>query len=254
MLLLKLTLVPASLLALTLVGRVFGPVVAGWLAGLPVVGGPILLLLALENGPAFTARAASASAGAVLASVAFSLAYARLSQRHAWPRCIALGLCAWLVSALILSALPASLPIHAGIAALTLALAPRFFPAVGAVVTARHASPVEIGLRMSAGAALTVVVTLAASRLGSTGSGLLAVFPILSLVLAVFSHRTNGPDYAGALLRALVGGMWSFATFCVVLALVLPHVSLAAAFGVSVAACLLAQWVSRPGAWRRRAA
>lgn len=251
MLLLKLTLVPASLLVLTLIGRVFGPVMAGWLAGLPVVGGPILLLLALENGALFAARASAASAGAVLASVGFSLAYARLSQRHAWPRAVVAALGVWLLCALTLAMLPASLGLNAAVAAATLAVAPRLFPAVGAVVTARHASGLEIGLRMAAGAALTLVVTLAASRLGSTASGLLAVFPILSLVLAVFSHRANGADYVGALLRALVSGMWSFATFCVVLALALPRISLPLAFGVSVGACLLAQLASRPGWWRR---
>ena len=54
---LKLTLVPAFLSALTVAGRVWGPSVAGWLAGLQVVSGPIVLLLALERGPAFAALA-----------------------------------------------------------------------------------------------------------------------------------------------------------------------------------------------------
>ncbi|MGF6700501.1 hypothetical protein OKW38_005113 [Paraburkholderia sp. MM5496-R1] len=52
---LKLVLVPAFLAALTAAARVWGPSVAGWLAGLPVVAGPIMLLLAVERGPAFAA-------------------------------------------------------------------------------------------------------------------------------------------------------------------------------------------------------
>jgi hypothetical protein len=43
---LKLALVPGFLAALTMAGRVWGPSVAGWLAALPVVAGPIVLLLA----------------------------------------------------------------------------------------------------------------------------------------------------------------------------------------------------------------
>lgn len=50
MLALKLALVPAFLAALTMAGRMWGPSVAGWLAGLPVVAGPIVLLLALARG------------------------------------------------------------------------------------------------------------------------------------------------------------------------------------------------------------
>lgn len=46
MLALRLLLVPAFLALLTLAGRLFGPGIAGWLAG------PILLVLALENGGA----------------------------------------------------------------------------------------------------------------------------------------------------------------------------------------------------------
>jgi hypothetical protein len=61
---LKLFLVPACLLAISLAGRRWGPGVAGWLAGMPVVVGPILLFLALDHGVAFTARAANASLSA----------------------------------------------------------------------------------------------------------------------------------------------------------------------------------------------
>ncbi|MBN8494763.1 MAG: hypothetical protein J0M00_25385 [Burkholderiales bacterium] len=52
MLALKLLLVPAFLGLLTLVARWLGPAVAGWLAGLPLVAGPIVLILALEQGAA----------------------------------------------------------------------------------------------------------------------------------------------------------------------------------------------------------
>ncbi|PTT92301.1 hypothetical protein DBR42_02255, partial [Pelomonas sp. HMWF004] len=78
---LKLLLVPTFLLFLSLAGRHFGPSIAGWLAGLPVVAGPILFVLAVENGSAFAISAATASTAAVFASVSFSLAYAHMSHR-----------------------------------------------------------------------------------------------------------------------------------------------------------------------------
>ncbi len=57
-LLLKLFLVPALIALVTLAGRRWGPAVAGWLSAFPVVAGPILGFIALEQGAAFAARAA----------------------------------------------------------------------------------------------------------------------------------------------------------------------------------------------------
>ncbi|PAU51029.1 hypothetical protein [Pseudomonas sp. PICF141] len=47
-------------------------------------------------------------------------------------------------------------------------------------------------LRMLAGALLTLAVTLLASTVGERWSGLLAVFPVLGSVMAVFSQHTAG--------------------------------------------------------------
>ena len=60
MLILKLTIVPLGLLMFGIVERLHGPRVAGWLAGFPIVGGPLLLFVTLDHGTAFGASAALA--------------------------------------------------------------------------------------------------------------------------------------------------------------------------------------------------
>jgi len=60
---LKLLLVPSFLILITLASKRWGPGVAGWLAGLPVSAGPILFIVALEQGHVFAASAAAASPG-----------------------------------------------------------------------------------------------------------------------------------------------------------------------------------------------
>ena len=51
----KLTLVPFFILALSLAGRRWGTAVSGWLVALPVVAGPIVFFIVMEQGEAFAA-------------------------------------------------------------------------------------------------------------------------------------------------------------------------------------------------------
>lgn len=244
MLALKLLLVPAFLLLVSLAGRRFGPAMAGWLAGLPVVAGPILYFIAVERGAAFASTAAALSLSAVLASVSFSVAYAHTAQRLPWPLALPGALAAWAVAAVVLSWLPVSAWLALAVALATLAVAPRAFPPVQVVASPRTVTRIELALRMAAGAALTVGVTVAAGLLGAAWSGLLAVFPILGIVLAVFSHRSQGPADAAALLRAMATGLYSFVAFCFVLALSLSGFGVAPSFALATLAALAVQGLS----------
>jgi uncharacterized membrane protein (GlpM family) len=240
MLALKLLLVPAFLGLLTLAARWLGPAVAGWMAGLPLVAGPIVLILALEQGAAFAATAATATLAAVVASTAFGVAYAHTAQRHGWPVALAAGLAAWLVMAALLQQLAPGLPLALLLAVAALALAPRLFPKVAAEASHR-ASRQELLLRMAAGALLTLAVAQTAAHVGGQWSGMLALFPVLASVLAVFSHRHSGPGFAATLLQGLARGMFSLVAFFAVLAPLLLRWTLAEAFGTAVVACLLVQ-------------
>jgi hypothetical protein len=245
LLLLKLLLVPTFLLLVSLAGKRYGPAVAGWLAGLPVVTGPILFFIAVERGVGFAAGAATLSLSAVFASVAFSLAYAHAGLRMRWFTALGVGLLGWVLAAVGLATLPMSAYVALGISLLTLFTAPRLFPGVQVVPSGRALTAVELACRMGAGALLTLAVTQAAAPLGPAWSGLLAVFPILGIVLAVFSHRSQGPEFAAALLRAMATGLYSFVAFCFVLSVALPHVGVALAFTVATLSSLAVQVATR---------
>jgi uncharacterized membrane protein (GlpM family) len=241
MLALKLLLVPLFLLVVSLVSKRFGPSVGGWVAGLPVVAGPILGFIALERGAAFAATAAATAAAGVFAAVSFGVAYARASASRAWPVALAVALAAWGCAAGLLHPLPSAPLLGAAIAAASLLAAPHLFPRPAALPLHGAVTRGQIVLRMVAGALLTLLVTLTAGALGARWSGLLAVFPLLSAVLAVSSHRSQGAAFAGALLRAMVTGLYSFAAFCVALSLALASMPLVWAFVSAVAAGLLVQ-------------
>jgi hypothetical protein len=242
---LKLMLVPTFLLVVSLAGKSWRPAVAGSLAGLPLVTGPIMLFLAMEQGEVFASSAASSSLSGVLAAVAFSAGYANAAQRMSWLPCLAIALLAWGASVALLSVLPASFGMSLAVALVTLIFAPRSFPARVADSGVHAITQVELISRMLAGAVLTVAVTFASSALGAGWSGLLAVFPVLGSVLALFSHRTHGAASTGVLLHAMAMGAYSIAVFCGTLALTLPRLGIAGAFTVAVALTALVQALTR---------
>ena len=252
MLALKLTLVPLFLLVVSMSGKWWGPSVAGWLAGLPVVAGPILYLLVLAHGPVFGAHAAERSLSAVLASEAFNFAYAWTCRSRTWPTALAAGLLAWFVAACGLSLLPNS-ALWAGIAALAaVCFGQSFLPRSTSVAAAVSLSRTDLMGRMMAGAALTIVVTAISGWAGAAWSGLLAVFPLLGSILSVSSHRAHGPEFVISLFRGMVLGRFSFAAFCLALSFSLPYVRPLVAFIAAAILAMLVQWVTKQMTMDRR--
>lgn len=240
MLILKLLLIPGFLLLISLAGKRWGPSVAGWLSGLPVVVGPILFFLAIEQGPQFAAHSAVAALSAMFAMIAFCITYAQVAQRANWPWALAISMSVWAVLALVLSLIPPSLPFSVVAAAVALLASPYLFPDVQPVLKGTAPKSDKLIWRMIAGAALTLVVTMLASTVGERWSGLLAVFPVLGSVMAVFSQQSRGPAFTAALLRATATGMYSFSAFCLVSALTLPSMGLSGfAVGVAVSVAML---------------
>lgn len=246
LLVLKLTLVPALIAAVTWAGRRWGAGVAGWLGAFPVVSAPILWFVALEQGPVFAAQAAQGTLSAVLAMLVFCLVYAWAALRLAWAGALLLGLAAWFGAVALLQAWAPPLA-AAGVAVLlALALAPRAYPTPPAAAPPAAGQPgSDLAWRMAAGAALVLGVTHFSASMGPQLSGLFAMFPVIASVLAVFSHRQSGAGFVVRLLRGMVLGYYAFAAFCAVLALALPALGRGLAFVLALGTALAVQGASR---------
>jgi uncharacterized membrane protein (GlpM family) len=253
MLLLKLTLVPLFLGLISLAAQRFGPSVAGWLAGLPVVVGPILFLIAIEQGPAFAREAAVYTLASLASVLAWVVTYAWMARvTRAWGAAVAAFL-AWGVVASPVVLVPFNSYTATALALLSLIVTPRLFPP-----QTRNLSPVrmpatELMLRMVVGAALTYVVTTLATTAGPRVSGMLALFPVLTPVLAIFTHINAGCDHATEILRGLSRGIYSLVGFCFALTQTLDRMSIASAFLIGIAAALTIQWLSRQLAFAPKA-
>lgn len=83
---------PPVLLALvSWLQRRRGPALGGLLAGLPLTSGPIVLSVAIEHGPGFAARTATATLGGAASASALCWAYARTARRGGPGRALAAG-------------------------------------------------------------------------------------------------------------------------------------------------------------------
>src|SRR3954447_3539994 len=243
LLLLKLTLAPGLVTATTLAGRRWGPRMAGWLGGLPVVVAPILLAITLEHGHAFGARAAGGALLGLLSLTFFILAYGWCARWMGWLPAAAIGGGAFLVGTLLLDQGEPPNGLALVIVCASFAAAAALLPHDPAEPP--HSTPrYDLLLRAGATAGLVLLLTGLAGALGPRLSGLLASFPVLATVLAAFTHAQEGPAAAAQLLRGFATGLVAFAVFCFSVAELLPDHSLAFAFLVSAAVAIAAHVVS----------
>jgi hypothetical protein len=238
----KLLLAPCFVVGASLSARRFGPRVGGLIAGLPVVAGPILLAYALAHGRSFAAGAANGTLLGLVSLIAFVVVYARLAGRVSWAASMLAGWLAFALATALFSTLSVSAGVALAIAVCGLLLGLALTPRVRAERPHQAAAP-SWDLPMRAGCSLALVLTLTAIAgwLGPQLSGLLAPFPIIATVLAIFTHAQRGSDEVQRLLRWLLGGYGAFALFCFVLAVALKPLGVGAAFALATTVALLTQ-------------
>lgn len=236
--LLKVLLAPLLILLATLAGRRWGPAIGGWLAGLPLTSGPVSLILALEQGPEFAARAALGTLFGLISLAAFCFAYGAAARRMGWPGCLVAALAAFAATTLVFRG--ATLPLGLAFAFVCTILA-----GVGAAMArderlrpARGLLPGDLALRMAIAAMLVLVLTSVAAALGPALAGALSPIPVFGALLAVFAHRDQGRAAAVQLLRGMVLGSFGFATFLLVVGSLVDRVTIPQTYALASAGVL----------------
>jgi len=245
---LKLVLTPAVMVGATLAGRRWGGAVSGWLIGLPLTSGPLVLVLALEHGRPFAAHTAVGSLSGAIAEAAFCAGFA-VGARRGWLPALALASAGFAAVAVAVQALPLSpglvvVPLAAAVL-VALAAALAFLPPFPERMAASVRPPRwDLPARAIVATGVVLVLAALATTIGARLTGLLAVYPLYSAVLAAFAYRLEGRAAAVGLLRGLLVGLFSFAAFYSTLALTLSRLNLGAAFACAIAAALTVQALS----------
>ncbi|HTQ69713.1 MAG TPA: hypothetical protein VMI13_13575 [Solirubrobacteraceae bacterium] len=238
----KVLLAPSFVVAASLAARRFGARVGGVVAGLPVVAGPILLAYALAHGRGFAASAATGTLLGLVSLIAFVVVYAHLAHRLFWGASMVAGWLVFIGLTALFSGVHIAVQVALPLALVALTAALVFLPRAPALPPSPPSHPSwDLPLRAGCALALVLSLTAVAGWLGPQLSGLLAPFPIIATVLAVFTHVQRGTGELVRLLRGMVSGFVAFALFFFTLAVTLRHLPTGAAFALATSLALATQ-------------
>ena len=241
---LKLLLSPVLIGMVSLAGRRWGPSVSGWLVGLPLTSGPVIFLLALDQGTTFAARAAQGTLLGLISVLSFCLVYSWCSFRLNWLSSLLLSWCAFFVSTALLLHVSAPLLLTFACVIVFTTLVLALFPRSRKQIQAMAAPPWETPLRMVMAATFVLLITGISSVIGPQLSGLLTPFPMFASILGAFTHKFQGAEAARQSLRGVVIGSFTSAIFLLVVAGTLERMGILVAFSLTLLATVLAHGCS----------
>jgi hypothetical protein len=241
---LKITLMPAIIALITLAARKWGNKIGGLIGSLPWVAGPILLFFILEQGKPFGIQSIQGVMVGILALISFCYSYAAFSRYNGWLLTLIQSYGIYLATVLVFNYLNLGLKVSYVLVLGSVVVALRGFPAPTQEPTKTRRLPYEIPIRMAVATVFVVVITGLAHILGPTWSGILTPFPILTSILAIFSHTLQGSNASINTLRGLVIGLFGFSTFLFLQAFLLPQFSVAISFGLALVVNVLINLVA----------
>lgn len=238
----ELLLAPLCVVLVSLAGRRWGIRAAGLLGGLPVVAGPILLVLTLLHGRGFGADAAAGALLGLLALTTFVVVYGRAAPSMRPAVAVSLGWIAFLVAVAVLDRTGPAPVVSLLVVCVGFAVGLLLLEAPGAEPPTRMVPPWwDLPGRAAMALALVVCIAAISAALGPHLSGLLAPFPIITSTLAVFTHAHAGAAQVRLLLRSFLIGFYGFASFCFTLAVCLDSIATGPAFLLALAVALATQ-------------
>jgi len=213
----KIVVTSAMVLALATINERVGPRVAGVLAGFPLGIAVSLFFIGIEQGSAFAATAAQSSLGGLGAALVFGIAYWRLTSG---PRPFGIVLAtlgsfaAFLASAALIGLLPVNRWLLTGVTLAIAALAAFIFRSVARVradeLPRIRVGPRELCVRAGIATALVLVITTLAGVVGEKWAGLLTGVPVTLYPLLLIAQLSYSPKVAHAIIEGFpygIGGL-----------------------------------------------
>jgi hypothetical protein len=217
-----------------------GPTIGGLIATLPISAGPAYVSLALDHPPEFIAESALVSLAINAATAVYALIFVLLAQSERLIISFPAGLAVWLALSLTAremewTALTATL-LNLVVFPICIVATQRFRH-VRVPPTRLHAS--DLIVRAGMVALLVATVSALSFRIGPTGTGVLAPFPIVYTSIMVILHRRLGGPAAAAVIANGFFGLLGFGAALLTLHLTAVPLGSPAALSLALAVSLL---------------
>ena len=229
----KLLMMPPVIAGVTLISRKWGNGLGGVIASLPWVGGPILFFIAIEQGSEFAQSAIPGVLVGIISWLVFCFTYIVVGQKYNILISVLAGYTTYLLTGALIENLIPVLNVNVWflVTLFLIILSLKYFPEVKVLNRDKQRSlRFEILLRMIFITAFVIGITYFADLLGPNWSGILTPFPIMTAVLAIFVHYTQGITHVRTLFIGFYTGIFGFTTFLYLQAHLLPIMTIGNAF------------------------
>ncbi len=232
----KMAVTAGFVVTATLVAERAGPVIGGLIATLPISAGPAYVFLALDHDAAFLARSALTGFIATGPIAIYGIAYAVLARRFNLAISLFGAFALWIASVILCEWLATTLTRAVLLNVLCFALC--FYVAR----SLRHGSIpraatywYDLVLRAALVTVLVASVVTLSFTLGSTVTGVLAVFPIVFTSVILILHSRIGGPAASIVLANTTVGLIGFGAALLVLHLTVERIGAALALPLALA-------------------
>ena len=195
----------------TSIAERLGAAIGALVATLPVSAGPVYVFLALDHDSTFISSSAVASLALNSATAIYLTVYVLIAQRHSIWLSISVAFAVWLAAVLALSPVQWTAWSAFALNAVVFTACSFIVQPFGLVRIPRTARPwYDFVLRAGLVALLVGAVVTLSFQIGPTGSGVLAVFPVIYTSMMLILHRRVGGPAAAAVLANAVPALAGF--------------------------------------------
>jgi len=235
-LIVKMAITAAFVVAATVTAERAGPLVGGLVATLPIGAGPVYVILALDHDAHFIAQSAVASLAVNAVNIVFAVVYCVLAQKRSLVISLGATFVIWTALTTIVMTNYWSLgrALLINVAAIVVG--------IWVVQPYRHTRMqpqqprwYDYAVRALMVAVLVGIVVTFSFRIGSSGGGLLAVFPVVLTSIILILHRRAGGKPTAAVLANTPIGLLGFGIACMVLHLTAEPLGVVAGLSLALA-------------------
>ena len=201
---LKIFLSPLLMLIVTRLQARSSAGAGGRFMGWPLVTGPIIFIIFLQEGAAFAAKTAHGALLGQISLIAFAWSYALVALRAPWYLSIATATVTFIGSVYLVNLIHIPLWLTFILLVVALFLVNKFWPTYQPITTPLSSPRWELYLRIGLVIALVFALSEFSQTLGPSLTGGFSTYPVIATIMGTFNHKRFGANAAISLHHGLM--------------------------------------------------